>query len=184
VPRADDTLDDPLPPLGPGLLDDDDDLVDAIARRVARIEPGIAEMAVLESALDVVRDQLVDGHDALALALAVLDERRDELLLRLVRAAIVETVAAIRDADGMLQDEEQRGWWIDRVLREDEEVRRLGERLRRREDALRAAVGDDHVWRLYLRVDEAGGARAAESQDALLRARLRGHPAPQREAGR
>jgi hypothetical protein len=167
------------------LLDDDDDLVDAISRRVAQAEPGIAETAVLEGALGLVKEQLDDSRgardagDALALALAVLDERRDALLLRLVRAAIVETVAAVRDADGFLRDEEQRSWWIDGVLRGDEEVRRLGERLRRREEELRRAV-DDAAWRAYLGVEEASNARAAATHDAIVLALLRGHPAPER----
>jgi hypothetical protein len=180
VPASNDSLDDQLPPLVPALLDDDDDLADAIARRVAQAEPGIAETAVLQSALDLVLDQVGgDGEDALALALAVLDERRDAMLFRLVRAAIIETVAAIRDADGILLDEEQRAWWLDRVLREDDEVRRLGDRLRRREERLRQLV-DDEAWGAYLRLDEAVGARTAESHDAIVRTLLRGHPAPER----
>jgi hypothetical protein len=180
VPASNDAPDDALPPLGPSLLDDEDDLADAIARRVAQAEPGIAETAVLEGALDLVLDLLDhEGHDALALALAVIDERRDALLLRLVRAAIVETAAAIRDADGALQDEEQRAWWIDSVLRGDAEVRRLGERLRRREEELRHAV-DEEAWRAYLGVEEASNARAAASHDAIVLALVTGRPAPER----
>jgi hypothetical protein len=172
--------DDPLPPLAPALLGDDDDLVDAIARRIAAVAENLAETAVLESALDLVREQLDgDGRDALVLALALLDERRDALVLQLVRAAIIETTTVLRDADGVLQDEEKRAWWIDGVVREDAEVQRLSDRLRRREERLRQLV-DDEAFRAYMRLEAASSERTCATHDALIAALIAGHPAPER----
>jgi hypothetical protein len=171
------------PRLKVDLLEDDDELVDAVARRVANFEGELGPSVALEAAIEVVREQLDgDGRDALALALALLDERRDAVALAIARASLQESVAAIRDADGVLRDEEQRSWWIDRVLRGDREVRRLGDRLRRREEQLRRLVDDD-AFRAYLRLEATSSERSAQTHDAIIAAIVTGRPAPARRRG-
>lgn len=171
---------DPPPRLTVDLLEDEDELVDAVAKRVADVERELGPSVALEAAIELVREQVDD--DALALVLALLDERRDEVALAIARASLQESVAAIRDADGVLQDSEARAWWIDRVLREDAEVRRLGDRLRRREEQLRQLVDDD-AWRAYLRLEAASSQRSARTHDAITAAIVTGHPAPARRRG-
>lgn len=177
-PPDPDAPEEPYPRLTVDLLEEEDELAAAVARRVAALECELGSSVALEAALELAREQLdADGRDALVLALALLDERREEVVLGIARASLEESVAAIRGADGVLQDSEARAWWIDRVLREDEAVRRLGAVLLRREEELRQLV-DPRAWNAFLRVEEACSARAAATHDAIVAALMTGRPAP------